>query len=829
MKRTKSRICIIALALVFVLSAAAFFAVNFKPVRAASSVSVGSSNVFVPSGKGSSVIVDRQATGETEEDGSAKYEYYTMFQFGYEGDSISYKRNLAYNWYEQVTEEIPAEGEEAEGEEGEEKEPTIVKKLNHGLFNMEIGFKNTNFKRFIITFESQQFTKTKDGKSVNYIIFFPDGEDAVKVLVTDDKDASEEKLEDNRALVRDHIFINFTEKLEGEYRVEISGKFAQDQVSDVQIEGFLKNVGGNYAKASSSSTTPVSPLTFNAELNDDGENENEENRVALPRMVLYCLNNQRFLVRANSVTQEGDHWIGGSVNDDTPAVLCLNKNVSYLERGGSISFDYQLIDVLRTSPTAQLYYYKLTCDDEKANDIDFNDNEDIYDKKKNKNGKFKEVESNILLESDVNIYLPELGKDGGEGYGKEFEIDSAVKVFAKIQDTTNSGETSYVFLDWYISPELKLSIGTGEDKYDFIAVGKNTEGVRFNYDNEDGTWSDEDNGVRARYQAKVDEAAKNLSAGSSSYFYVPSAEELFKDDTTAYTDMKISVYYYGPSKSSNTSLAYNNLSINVTKPGKYFFTLYATDANGNSMYYIDKDEKDDDGEYKHVELAASEIWDMYEDEDLRGYLPWFEFYVDYKGVEFKEEPAAQNTAHVGSSYNSASFDINGVDGTYSVKYRLFLFDSASYFAAFKEVPSYEEFLKIKDDLFENEATAKYFNEIKEVNESDEDYEKYKDYNWKSSSTSFTPQDGNAFYYMRAEVTDTAFNTEPITCSLAVVASKEARALKGDSQWLKNNVASVILLSVAGVSLAAIVLLLVIKPKNKEDIDVQFEKEKKKSK
>ena len=83
--------------------------------------------------------------------------------------------------------------------------------------------------------------------------------------------------------------------------------------------------------------------------------------------------------------------------------------------------------------------------------------------------------------------------------------------------------------------------------------------------------------------------------------------------------------------------------------------------------------------------------------------------------------------------------------------------------------------------------------------------------------------------MRAEVTDKQYNTEPVTCSLAVVASVEAKALKGDSEWLQNNIASIVLLSVAGVSLVAIVLLLVIKPRNKEDIDVQFEKEKNRKK
>ena len=83
--------------------------------------------------------------------------------------------------------------------------------------------------------------------------------------------------------------------------------------------------------------------------------------------------------------------------------------------------------------------------------------------------------------------------------------------------------------------------------------------------------------------------------------------------------------------------------------------------------------------------------------------------------------------------------------------------------------------------------------------------------------------------IRAEVTDKQFVTEPVTCSLAVVASVNAKTISGPNDWLANNVASVVLLSIAGAAFVGIILLFVIKPKNKDDVDVQFENEKKKQK
>ena len=812
MKRTKFKFTIFALALVFIFSVAAFFAVNFgslKSASAAGTVSVAS-NVFYQSGE-ASVVVDKQTV--KDENDIDKDTYYTMFRFGYDEDNISFRRNLAYSWYQ---------GDYETTTEGEGDNQVVTKDLNsynHGLFNMEIGFKRDRkeggtdllalpFEKFIITFESQQYSKTEDGKTVNYIIFFPEGEDGVKVAITDDKDIDASKASET-VLNRDHINIKFVEAEDGLYHESGVYHVVVSNGEENEVEGDFENIGGNYAKYSSSSTTPVYPLIFNAEFEDGKIKEGQKTA----KMVLYCLNDQKFVITGNPYgggTQYGDkdyeYYVSGYVTDDTPAVLCLNKEISHLKVGGSVSFDYQVIDVLRSSPSSTLYFYVLKVEDTENTETNY-----THIDTKHKDELYKEVGSNNLLDSSRLDYRPELGeeKDGGTGLGVDFDIDMAVKVYAEVKDTSSNGEVSYVFLDWYIRDDLKITKNDNQ----FIAVGDDTNGVIFNYDGDnDKSWKNS-KALIEEYQAKVNDAAKDLSAGSSSYFYVPSPEALFAENSTAYSDLKISLYYWSSSKSSNTSLASNNLSINVTKNGTYIFTLYATDAAGNDMYYYDGEEL--------VEFSASDIWDMYEDDEKHNYLPWFEFNVDYKGVQFKETPGRQNTAYVGTSYTSASFDINGIDGTYSTKYRLFRFDRAKYYKATQKAYSYEDFLTVMDELFEGNDTRQYFYEIKEVNESDEDYDEFKDYNWNSSSTSFTPQDGNAFYYMRAEVTDSTYGYK-INGSLAVVASYEAKALKGDSEWLQNNVASVILLSVAGVSLIAIILLLVIKPKNKEDIDVQYE-------
>ncbi|MDE7182249.1 MAG: hypothetical protein K2O41_04355 [Clostridia bacterium] len=801
MKRTGYKISLMTLILALVISLGALLGINLAggknlSANAAGTVTVSGSNVFTATGD-ANVIADKQTLPPVEEGGEATDVYYSMFTFASDNDTVSYRKNLAYNWYEA----------------GKTTEEGATPETVHGLFNITIGFKNTAFEKFIIKFESQVYEKkVKETKSANYVVFYPVAGEADKVyaVITDDiEKASAPQDTAAKKLDIDEITIQFTEKLGGgKYTVSV-GK------GETVVEGEFVNVGGNYAKSSTSTSNPVYPLSFKAEFAELAEGETR----TAAQMVLYSMNGQSFELNGSTpnYNQEKDYYYGGTVKDDTAPVLCLEEELNYLTLGKEIDVDYAVIDVLRTSPRATLYYYVLTVDQYKEEaGYDYN-NKEI----------FTEIKSSdtFLLESNKDKYYPSAEAADLDKYKEDnkLTVDMAAKVYFKLTDVTNNPETSEVYLDWYVSDEYKLNIKDA----DFIAVAKDEQGVTYAYDGEDGRSWKKDGKVK-EYQDKIDELAANLSAGSSTYLYLPSVEDLFADNATAYPDLKISVYYYNKTQQSNTSLSTNNLSINVTQQGKYFFTFYATDTAGNPMWYLNKD-----GEVE--EFNSSDVWKMFNDKDEEGLydlLPWFSFDAGYTGVQFEETPGMQATAYVGTNYSSASFKINGISGSYSTVYRLYLFDRAGYYNDTKTTLSYEKFVEEIDSLYDNAATRKYFKEIPalaDMEETDAEYEQFKDYEWNKTSTSFTPQDSNAFYLIRAEVTDNQYNTDPAACNLGVVASVQAKTLKGESDWLKKNVASVVLLCIAGIALICIVLLLVIKPKNEGDVDETYEKVKKNKK
>lgn len=845
MKSLKVKLCLIV-ALTFVMITALF---SFIGLTASANRYVTISGTSVFNTSGTAEIWAHAITTEDNGDAIDSYEnyyYYTLFTFDDNEDTVTYRRNLAYKWYYNALDEDDYinEGEEESGGSASPAEPSApVAEPGTGYLNMRIGFEELNFEKFVISFDSQQYNITKDEKTTNYVIFVPvDGSaDQVYAVITDDGKIAEAKAADIdvsecTALKSDNIVIELGEEGVTEdgtfsvkiYNVDRTG--AQD--GSAAQTGFFNNIGKMYAKYVSSSTKPVTPITFKADFGT-AEGEAEESG-ARARMTLYSLNGQSFILNRNAKGEvastsrsirevENDdgtvHYEGGQVNDTCPPVFCLDSGVSYIKEGSELSFSYTAVDVLTQSPSTVTGYFMLTYDQYNSGvDADNYEAERLF--------RTVTSDDDLYIYPHAAHYVPTASDIEGLAFDEEFKPVAAIKIYLKLTDTSSTGgQSTYVFLDWFVEDQYKLHLGKDVDsEHDYIAVASDETGAHFVYEDmtdgvNDGAWQT----LLDEYQAKVDEAAKDLRAGTDD-FYLPSVESLVADNSTEYTDMTFGIYYMvntvDSTTSSSTGKKSSQLSIDLQNAGDYIFTIYANDSSSNSMWYTDKD-----GE--KVEFTSSDIWTMYDDEDNEGlasYLPWFRFTAGISEISV-EDPGEQDTAYVGTTYTAKSFDIEGIST--SATYSLYRFNNDLYFKENGEVLTYQKYMEQKKDLFEGEG-RKYFTNItaqSKLDKNSEEYEEYNAYAWNPSSRSFVPQDANGFYLIVCEVTSSQFPTQAAATEyMGIAASATPRPIKGEDTWLQDNMTSIILLSIAGAAFLGIILLLFIKPKNKGDIDEQYEAE-----
>lgn len=700
--------------------------------------------------------------------------YYTSFVFA-DGDSrITYRKNLAYHWFGSVKDD---EGNPTD--EGAE-----------GYLSTEIGFDELTFETFTIEFQSQQYTQTEDGVTNNYVTFIADGGDVyVKIGeplaedATERADEIETIVSESVALSPDRLTISFSDYASGVYQVSVTDGSAT-------AEGEFANVGGSYANyVSSNSETSVIPLTYSAQFADGAS--------APATMVLYSFNGQSFELFGD----EGERLI----NDDTPPVICLTESVTTVEYGRSISANYAVIDMLATSPRATLNYYVLTNEQLEAGDLNATGDE----------SNFVSVSSGsaspVIRGNDS--YVPDAEE------GENFKTECLVKFYYSVQDSTASGgNTDNVFIDWYVPAEYKYTVTAGDgEEYDFIRATDDGEGA---------TYVTPASGES--YQQLVDEAlaGQEASAGTDKYFYLPSFENFISDNVTLYNDLEFSIYYISSESGSATSLASNELSIELSADGLYRFAIYATDSAGNDMYYINE-------EGEKVTFTGSDLEALLEDpanSDLVDYVPVYQFTVNYGGLTVTD-PEGQEIGYVGTEYSAGDFEISGLSSNYTTSYTLYIFDRLAYTRDNGPI-SYAQFIGMVSELFNDpETRAAYFQTITpadEVENTDPDYELYTDYAWDPDNLSFVPQEDNSFYVIRMSAKDNIYNTGEIESFMAISVSAAADHIAGEDDWLENNLVSIILLCVAGVALIGIVLLIVIKPKEKGDIDVIDEKASKRS-
>ncbi len=286
------------------------------------------------------------------------------------------------------------------------------------------------------------------------------------------------------------------------------------------------------------------------------------------------------------------------------------------------------------------------------------------------------------------------------------------------------------------------------------------------------------------FKAKLLEATK-MEEGGQTYnirlgenLEIPSLKNLVKEDYTAYSDLTYKVYYNTPSASGKTA---TTMKIPVDEAGEYSFYVIFTDKEGNALekddFIVDPDDNTT-GTYKDF-IFSFEIED---------------------NAPISIISIAQDNGYVGTLYNASDF---------TVKYSGYTLSYELYYNPVVEAVAGE--LKAEDGWIKIPVSSS-------VTEDDEfedglDYDKVKDIAY-NGSLSFKP-DAIGKYVIKCTATSqkSVRSAEAIS---EIVVEKEQTVVKPASDWLENNVWSVVFLGVGTLCLIGIVILLCIKPKERED-------------
>ncbi|MBP5176955.1 MAG: hypothetical protein ILP02_00045, partial [Clostridia bacterium] len=219
------------------------------------------------------------------------------------------------------------------------------------------------------------------------------------------------------------------------------------------------------------------------------------------------------------------------------------------------------------------------------------------------------------------------------------------------------------------------------------------------------------------------------------------------------------------------------------KPGKNSFYVLFEDAFGNAMT-TDTLVIGEDGWYKTVDndgkTATGDV-----------VIPVFTFEVStVKAPEVSVK--ASDNAYVGLSYEIKAFNI--VSDDYNTVYKL-------YFS--------ETFFDKDSDTYANDG--EYMAAVTAVAKDVTD-------TLNTSSLTFTP-DKSGYYYAQVKVVD-GYNNEEVAMSRAIACKGEAKYVQPDPEFLRNNVTSIVFLSIAGVCFVAIIVLLLVKPKESKTVEVE---------
>ena len=569
----------------------------------------------------------------------------------------------------------------------------------------------------------------------------------------------------------------------------------------------------------------------------------ETDGVKTTKLYLNEINGQKF----DNITTDSDKK--KVVTDTAKPVLVVNEDVNGFLLGTQFSFSYEKIDVLNKADvlTESKTYYQYNPVDSSVSYKALTSGTYFMDTVYEKDGKTTSVYRGLDLDND-----------GNPDY-KEY-------VSIKITLGDSVGKQAYE-LAWYAEDDAVQTINVKHKKDEeakatsFIVVDRNEEGAY--YYNQDSTTKEWKQNVNTKleddYQDLLDDKAKGVSAGSNSYMNFPSLDWFIKDNN-GYSGLKFTICYKTPSSDAaktSSNLSSNSLKLAASEEGVYEFKVFANNKAGNTMKY-----KDENG--KLVSVSASNIWDIEE-------IPSFSYEIQNKGVSVKEDTlkdtdkvntqllsetytfndativgaTTQKSAYALYKVNVADYN-NSLTGDQkpitqavlsSIKYssilsdevkaqiptindgnyfNLYINEYANLIAKSLGVKDAAQLTKIKNCFRKIEAFNDKIDKEKDPEAWDESDNKY---NWQPDSKSFSAVEAGTYLVMADYWDEDMARIDHVPAFKLVVVDAETDVIKGETQWLRNNLVSVILFSVAALMLIAIIVLLLVKPSDETLADV----------
>ena len=698
-----------------------------------------------------------------------------------DGQSVEFDRNLAIKWYAQ--------------------------KGVASFTTLKFTFDDVNFTEMTFTFNSASLHAAKDGIAINTVKFV-NKEGKVTAQVNDGAAV------DTAIVEKSSVTLSLADGSElGNYKVNLT----VGDASAVEV-GEFTNVGAKYFSTDSMESLVISAKTA------DGA-----------KTVLFVdeINGQRF-----------DGITDGKVKDTAEPVLVVNDDIRGFLLGAQFELDYKEIDVLDTSLTDTKTFYQYNPTDEKTD----------YTQKLVPNSTTGTYFMDTVIYADGNGAYSKEAKEGFEqttlfrAMGAEY-----VSIKFEIKDDTFTGgdtdthKAKTYELAWYADDAAVQEFELGTEKTDYIVINRNAVGPVFK------AYTAEE---KADYDAKLQENADDVYAGSNAKVELPSLSWLIADENNGYQSLQFTISYRTPSSSSaktSSNLDSDDLEISVDDAGLYEFKVFASDVVNNPMMVEDKDGK-------LVKVTTANVWDL-------DSIPSFQFSVAAKGIKADdgEDKDTLDTLLLDETYTMSSIDIVGATSEKS-EYALYKLDLSKYTgdtAITTETLSgikFDALKKAAEDLVKAELekdgasaanidykeinrqayinliakavggdaakVAAIFTEVEayddRITEENEEAWAASDnkYKWNPDSRSFKAAESGLYLIVADYWDGEMLFVDHVPAYQLVEVESEVDSIKGETEWLKNNLVSVILFSIAAVMLILIIILLLVKPSDEtlEDVD-----------